>query len=615
MNNNRYTPKDIVEQRFSIPLYQRLFAWTPKEVRKLLSDLKEHFDSERFKIEKNAYYLGMLTAIEREEYIDLIDGQQRFTVMILMAIAFKHIPEWNSFLNAGKRLKLVARSEDENYLRKLANDASLSHHLNIGNSYYNYENLYMKNALLCIYDYIEEVFGDDEKAKDIYALNIYNHLTFFVSELPSHYLKEATSLNKYFEVLNSTGRGLEQHEILKVKLIRNQQDSDRLVRIWNAVSQMEFPIIRRSEDINDHQYADLYRYAIKECRLGNFDNALSYIKDSINDAQENANTIDVIPVKKKEKSSGFQAVERQDGILSFPEFLLLSLDLSFDLNGKDGFYQKDKLIERFEKHVITDIDSFYNNLLFYRLLLDYYVIRRDISNGQSRFTINFRDNDRENRECLRQYLSMLSVSTEFYIWLIPYMKLLLQLPNDWLDASVILQKLKDEDNMRRCVNGYPQILRTEKYPNIDRYWFWRLDYYLWEQRAEYFNTEDRKIVDEYVFRTNRSIEHLHPQDESYNEAWDSDITNGFGNLAMISQSFNSLQSNDNIRVKFARIQEQLDNKSLQSLKMLVMFRSANEDHSKWSEQLALDNLDQMCSLLEKTVSKSNNESSENLSNE
>ena len=615
MNNNRYTPKDIVEQRFSIPLYQRLFAWTPKEVRKLLSDLKEHFDSERFKIEKNAYYLGMLTAIEREEYIDLIDGQQRFTVMILMAIAFKHIPEWNSFLNAGKRLKLVARSEDENYLRKLANDASLSHHLNIGNSYYNYENLYMKNALLCIYDYIEEVFGDDEKAKDIYALNIYNHLTFFISELPSHYLKEATSLNKYFEVLNSTGRGLEQHEILKVKLIRNQKDSHRLVRIWNAVSQMEFPIIRRSEDINDHQYADLYRYAIKECRLGNFDNALSYIKDSINDAQENANTIDVIPVKKKEKSSGFQAVERQDGILSFPEFLLLSLDLSFDLNGKDGFYQKDKLIERFEKHVITDIDSFYNNLLFYRLLLDYYVVRRDISNGQSRFTINFRDNDRENRESLRQYLSMLSVSTEFYIWLIPYMKLLLQLPNDWLDASVILQKLKDEDNMRRCVNGYPQILRTEKYPNIDRYWFWRLDYYLWEQRAEYFNTEDRRIVDEYVFRTNRSIEHLHPQDESYNEAWDSDITNGFGNLAMISQSFNSLQSNDNIRVKFARIQEQLDNKSLQSLKMLVMFRSANEDHSKWSEQLALDNLDQMCSLLEKTVSKSNNVSSENLSNE
>ena len=178
---------------------------------------------------------------------------------------------------------------------------------------------------------------------------------------------------------------------------------------------------------------------------------------------------------------------------------------------------------------------------------------------------------------------------------------MLQLPNDWQDASVILQKLKDEDNMRRCKDGYPQKLREAKYPNIDRYWFWRLDYYLWEQRTVHFNNEDRRIVDEYVFRTNRSIEHLHPQDESNNEVWNSVIINGFGNLAMISQSFNSLQSNDNIRVKFARIQEQLDNKSLQSLKMLVMFRSANEDHSKWSEQLALDNLEKMCSLLEKTA--------------
>ena len=165
--------------------------------------------------------------------------------------------------------------------------------------------------------------------------------------------------------------------------------------------------------------------------------------------------------------------------------------------------------------------------------------------------------------------------------------------------------MKNEDNNRRCINGYPQNLRVEKYPNIDRYWFWRLDYYLWENRETYFSKEDCKVVDEYIFRMNRSIEHLHPQDESYNEEWNHEITNGFGNLAMISQSFNSTQSNDNIRVKFARIQEQLDNRSLQSLKMLVMFRSANEDHSKWNEQLALDNLDNMCSLLEETISTYN----------
>ena len=603
MNNNKYTPKDIAEQRFCVPLYQRLFAWTPKEVWKLLSDLKEHFESERFKKEQNAYYLGMLTAIKRgESYIDLIDGQQRFTVMILMAISFKHLPEWQSFLNKGKRLKLAARSEDEKYLLYLANDINICEYLHSGRSSYGYENVFMKNALRCINVFLESEFGNDKGARDEYALNIYNHLTFFISELPSHYLKEATSLNKYFEVLNSTGRGLEQHEILKVKLIRNQPNSNRLVRIWNAVSQMELPIIRRKEDIGSREYANLYKQAISQCRHGNFDNALSYIEENMNDAMEDAKTIDIIPVKRKEVSSGFNVIERQDSIISFPEFLLLTLDLTLDLNGKDSFYQKDKLIERFENQVIKDIDSFYNNLLFYRLLLDYYVVRRDISNGQSRFTIIFRDDDRDNRECLRQYLSMLSVSTEFYIWIKPYMKQLLQFSDDCQESSVILRLLKDEDDKRRCKNGYPQKLRTEKYPNIDRYWFWRLDYYLWEKRADLFSPEDKRVVDEYVFRTNRSIEHLHPRDETYNDEWNSDITNGFGNLAMISQSFNSLQSNDNVRLKFARIQEQLDNKSLQSIKLLVMFRSANEDHSKWCEQLAQENLNKMCLILEQTSS-------------
>ncbi len=609
-SKTKYTPKDIIDQKFSIPLYQRLFAWRTKEVKKLLCDLKEHFDSERFRKEHNPYYLGMLTTIEHGGYIDLIDGQQRFTVMLLFAITFKYLPEWNLFLDHGKRLKLVARSEDEEYLSTVAEDNDYCLHLINGGSSYKYENVYMKNALICINEFLEKEFKDIDERNE-YALNIYNYLTFFISELPSHYLKEATSLNKYFEVLNSTGKGLEQHEILKVKLLKNQTNTDKLVKIWNSVSQMELPIIPKPDNISNRDYAELYKRALNDCRRGNFDNALQQVQNSVNDAQESANTIDIIPVKKLEKHSNHAVNEKQDSIISFPEFLLLTLDLTLNCNGRDSFYQKDKLIERFENNKISDIVGFYNNLLYYRLLLDYYVVRKDVTNGQSRFIINFRDyDDRENRERLRQYLSMLTVSTEFYIWLKPYMNQLLKLPNDWQKAKDILKELKEDDNNRRLsVNSnfddtvaYPQKLRTEKYPYIDRYWFWRLDYYLWERRNEegFFNLEDRKSVEEYVFRTNRSIEHLHPQDESFNDEWNSKITNGFGNLAMISQSFNSLQSNDNIRVKFARIQEQLDNKALQSLKLLKMYRMADNDHSKWSESLAQKHLDEMCSILEES---------------
>lgn len=137
---------------------------------------------------------------------------------------------------------------------------------------------------------------------------------------------------------------------------------------------------------------------------------------------------------KKEKTNAINLTEKEDSIITFPEFLLLVLDLTENCDGKDSFYQKDKLLNTFKGHRIKDMKRFYHNLLFYRLLLDYYVVRKDISNGQSRFSINFRDTDtakREYREQMRQYMSMLTVSTEFHIWLKPYMQYLHDLTDDW----------------------------------------------------------------------------------------------------------------------------------------------------------------------------------------
>lgn len=591
-NENGVTLKDITKERFCIPLYQRLFAWTPKEVTKLLRDLKEHFESDRFKKEHNPYYLGMLTTIQRNGHIDLIDGQQRFTVMILMAIVFKKFPGWKNFLLKGKRLILSARGEDEKYLEALAQDRPHA----------TYENTCMKDAIQGIQDFLKNEFDGNQDQISDFANNIYNHLTFFISELPAHYLNDATSLNKYFEVLNSTGKGLEQHEILKVTLLKNQKEAEEFVKIWNWVAQMERPIYNRTDTTSDEEYANKYRQALANCRNNNFESVINGIQIA-NDTQEDAPTIDIIPVRKKEKTNAINLTEKEDSIITFPEFLLLVLDLTENCDGRDSFYQKDKLLNTFDNgHRIKDMKRFYHNLLFYRLLLDYYVVRKDISNGQSRFSINFRDTDtakREYREQMRQYMSMLTVSTEFYIWLKPYMQYLHDLRDDWkITSQEIIAKLKETDNAYRIQKGYhPSDLRELRYPNISRYWFWRLDYYLWERRKDLFNKEDQRVVETYVFRTNRSIEHLHPQDESYNDTWNEDITNGFGNLAMISQSFNSQQSNDNVRVKFARIQEQIDNKSLQSIKLLKMFRMAEDDHTKWNEGLAEEHLDDICKIL------------------
>ena len=116
MNTYRYTPEKIVEERlyFSIPLYQRLFSWGEEQVKGLLFDLKNHFESTHGG--NTPYYLGMLSCIKSGNHYDLIDGQQRFTVMTLIAVVLrKYYKDWNAFLDNGKRLRFVSRSKDNEY--------------------------------------------------------------------------------------------------------------------------------------------------------------------------------------------------------------------------------------------------------------------------------------------------------------------------------------------------------------------------------------------------------------------------------------------------------------------------------------------------------------------
>ena len=139
---------------------------------------------------------------------------------------------------------------------------------------------------------------------------------------------------------------------------------------------------------------------------------------------------------------------------------------------------------------------------------------------------------------------------------------------------------------------------------IDRYWFWRLDYYLWERKEELDLTEEEKqIIDEYVFRANRSIEHLHPQHQENNDVWDDEDIHSFGNLAMISQSFNSQQSDDPVSVKFARIEEQVHNHALQSIKMYLMYLDAKESPSGWNVNVKNAHQQKMFELLQQSYSK------------
>ncbi len=583
MNTNRYTPEKVVAENlnFNIPLYQRLFAWGKKEVEGLLSDLKDHFKEMP---EGSPYYLGMLSCIRRGNSYDLIDGQQRFTVIMLMGIVLRKYDErWKEFIGEDNRLDFTGRSKDRDYLiSKIKNETS-----------YN-RNEKMDDAIEEIESFMEREFQDeDEKGK--FASQVYERLSFFFSVLPDEYMNDPTSLNKYFESMNSTGKGLEQHEILKVQLLKGQENQEWLTRLWNAVSEMSHTVIKRA-DQDQESYCKKYREAIKMCQSDKYEEALNLCESSF-DATDNISIGDIMPEQRKGNGQDGNEKERQT-VVTFPEFLLMILDITTEPDDVGRFYRT-QLLDAVKKHPIADVPSFYNTMLHYRLLLDYYVISWESDTAGNRYDLI--NDSGEKSEHVKQYESMLYVSqTPFYKWLKPLL-MKLAASDEIADNEHVLAMLKKIDGSQRELPASMEELSYDKKP--DRYWFWRLDYYLWEKAKgkenDYFTEKQKEIVRDYVFRANRSLEHLHPQHQAYNEEWEE--VDSFGNLAMISQSFNSQQSDDPVNVKFARIAEQAKNHSLQSIKLYKMYLDANCTPGGWTKETMENHGKEMYRILQESM--------------
>lgn len=582
MNTYRYTPEKIVEEKliFSIPLYQRLFSWGEEQVKGLLYDLKNHFDPDLDN--GTPYYLGMLSCIKSGNHYDLIDGQQRFTVMILLAIVLRNYYEkWNGFLDGGKRLRFMSRTKDNEYLT-----AVINRQVEILDP-----NRKMEDGKKIIFDFMVSQFSSDDM-RESFAKSAYTRMSFFFSELPLSYASNPASLNKYFEAMNAGGKGLEQHEILKVKLMRGEENKVHLTQIWNAVCDLNRPVIKRNEKDLEEGYRSKYMQAIELCRNHRFNEAFELCESSY-DTEDNNEIGDIEAKQQDFRQSFIETGERS--FITFPEFLMMVIDIYLNLSGSYSFYRKE-LLKIYESHPIPDKQDFYNQLLFYRLLLDYYIVYKEGDENTNKYDIVFKEG--ASAEALKQYQSMLYVSqSPFYNRLKPVLE---RLHNETVrDTDELLLWIKEIDN---SLHPLPRDVNEMTYDNgIDRYWFWRLDYYLWERKEDYFKTEEEKqIVEEYVFRANRSIEHLHPQHQENNDIWSDDDIHSFGNLAMISQSFNSQQSDDPVTVKFARIKDQAHNHTLQSIKMYLMYLDAEKSPLGWKVDIKNKHQDKMYDLLKKS---------------
>lgn len=566
MEENRFTPATIGQHQFSIPLYQRLFEWEEEQVNQLLQDLYASFKEN----EKAPYYIGVLTVYKSstQDRYSLVDGQQRFTVLMLLSIVLG----WEDFslcnnellCNNQLRLTFFARKNDEAYLKAIVEKSNPD----------KYTNAKMQVAIKAIDSFLKNQV--DTNCLEEFKQFTKEKTTFFISVLPENY--SSNELNRYFEAMNEAGKGLENHEILKVqllKILKLEEDFNHCTKIWNEVSQMDKYLIQQKENESIQDY--------NKRNIEAFKNPSTVLESgAVTNSNIETSILSIEPTKEKPQDSS--RVRDEGALIDFQEFLLIVLSLTLN---KEISFDINKLLTTFEELVNLEneeyIKSFFENLLTFRVLFDYFIIRKTSLDGRTTtYTLNYTVEEDQSKQALIHYQSMLYVSTSYNIWLKPLLKQLEEKKGTQLNDFKFLVHLKSWDNKRHDLTNC-----NLNYGSINRYWFWRLDYYLWERREEFFKNKEKEIANHYLFRANRSIEHIAPQtpkDDS-NVKLKDDVLDLFGNLAMISSGQNSSLQNASYEVKRAHIESFINGSvggSIESLKLLKIleFETWNENNVK-----------------------------------
>ena len=382
--------------RYVIPRYQRAYAWEEKEIEQLIDDICDDNDPKR------DYYIGSLIVARRKaddgvEY-EVIDGQQRLTTIYLLLQCLLDEGYFSrGEVSVGEALSFDCRSKSNCTLAYIRSDAQKSE---------GKEELLDQSILLAV-DIIKKKlareFGDrvEDQKKFVDRLK---HVVLYRIEVPEH-----TDLNRYFEIMNTRGEQLEQHDILKARLMNYLDDAcerEAFARIWEACSdmtgyvQMHFSVEDR-EKLFVEQWSSLSSGdALRELCKG---------KRRSEGKSDGLDITEIIDSKSEgDDEDGVQekgdAEARFESIIDFPYFLLhvlrvfcraerLSMDGAEELGSllDDKLLLKDfgKVIACCEKRGdkrIKDVKrwfarTFIRFLLRSRFLFDKFIIKRERVEG------------------------------------------------------------------------------------------------------------------------------------------------------------------------------------------------------------------------------------------
>lgn len=349
-----------------VPIYQRNYAWGLDEIATLVSDVNNAYH----KGAQTTYYIGTLVTYHRGEQVyEVIDGQQRLTTIWLLLRAMQH-------KQPSLKLTYQARTR-ATYTIKHLPELEDGDELTDTDILQGYANAQRALQSLGLED-------DERSAFENFFLNNVHVL---------HYqVPRDIDLNHYFEVMNSRGVQLEQHEIVKARLMEqltSANDRMTFAFVWECCSSMSIYVQRSFAG----KAAAVFEKNLTSLPSVSFDTLVSILTDDNTLAEEQMSSItrmlhpSSVPVLAEDDSKQDDAFQP---IIDFPNFLLIVLKMHLmqtDTSFSPAAFVLDdyELLKQFEQYKpMIDVQQFCMLLLKARFLLDNYIVHHTKEQEQVR---------------------------------------------------------------------------------------------------------------------------------------------------------------------------------------------------------------------------------------
>ena len=615
---------DEQDATYTIPIYQRNYAWRAEHIEQLISDIRDAKTDGQ-----DSYFLGNLIVTRRGtkclDY-EVIDGQQRLTTLHLILTVLRNAG--TSVPNGYRdRLRYQSRPRSTEALRRLT--ASLSRHAGMAPETSHEEDQGIHEGFNVVRQFIDQNVGASERAE--FTEYLLRNVSVVRAVLPAK-----TDLNRYFEVMNTRGQQLQQVDIAKARLM-SLLDSDEAQEVfawvWDACADMDSYVQMALTRGDTARREQLFGTDWAWLKARTFDDLASAHRQRVGRGADgkafSSDQMDIEGALLKYATTGAPAITddvenvRFRSTIEFPVFLLHVLKVRRRVDdADDGGLDDKKLIERFASAFDRDsmnsdelqlrVREFAVLMLRCRNIFDAFILKRQFTaatidegdwslqrlikgrtspgkNTPSPRYINLAESPATEREedggadgATRDLLlvqSMLRVtytSPRTMQWMTKVLRTVLDAePRGPLPAENLLGVLRDYARVKVRAE-----LMEDGEPksgfDIARIVFTYVDLLLVSKSRD----------PEFRFAYRNSIEHFYPRSpdtEQSGDAVSEDCLNMFGNLALVSVTANSKFSNSLPKAKAENFRTTIEIQSPKLGRMAAIAREATWNDAKVRE--------------------------------